>query len=69
MSTFSLSRKIARHKTMFKVDENIPTHAQNIFPDKCCTIPYYTMGNPIDYCLPKYGLKWYKSSLGPTVIC
>lgn len=44
LGTFSLIRKIARHKTMFKVDKNItPTNAQNIFPDKCCTISNNTM--------------------------
>lgn len=68
-NSLSTRRKIARLKTMFKVDKNIiPSYIKECFPDKRCNLSNYTMRNSQNYSLPKCRLQVYKSSLIPTVI-
>lgn len=68
-NSLSTRRKIARLKTMFKVDKNIiPSYIKERFPDKRCNLSNYTMRNSQNYSLPKCRLRVYKSSLIPTVI-
>ena len=62
-------RKIARLKTMYKVDKNIiPSYIRDIFPDKRGKASSYTTRNSQNYSLPKCRLQLYKTSLVPTVI-
>ena len=62
-------RKIARLKTMYKVDKNIiPSYIRDIFPDKRGKASSYTTKNSQNYSLPKCRLQLYKTSFVPTVI-
>ena len=62
-------RKIARLKTMYKVDKNIiPSYIRDIFTDKRCNASSYSTRNSQNFSLPKCRLQLYKTSLVPNVI-